>query len=638
MLDIIRVRAQSWGVKVIFGIIILVFIFWGVGSMTGGTAHTVATVNDQAISAQEYSQELQRQFATFRQQMPELAGNPIMAEGLKNEVLQLMITSAIKQQEAKRLGIIVAPHELLAMIGKIGLFQDSAGKFDKTKYAEQLAARKIVPGDFEESYKKQIAEEKLQAYIALTVDVPEAEARNYFNFSLEKRKAEYLLFPVEDYKSKVTLADADIEKYYTDNKLDFEQPDRIHLDYLVLTPATLAKAYPVSKEAIAAAYEKDKALYRQQARYDSRQIFLRCPPEGSTEDNAAAKIAKAKALALDIIAQAKKGEDFADLAKKYSEDPNSAPLGGALGWMNKGQLPPEIDTAAFAMKKGEISAPVRSQFGFHIIKLDDKSDEQQQTLAQVEKDIAETLGVEKARADFEKVQAKAEEGLRVGKSLADMGKELGAAVESSGVVPVAELPALLSIQQSSLDILKNVPVGKIAPSPLEVKDGIVVVQVKERMAAAVTPLAEVRAQIVETLSAQKAQELARVAAAEALPAIAAGTVTPGADKLKEVENIVRVSPVVGNLGDAPELVSAIGSAPLQKWLPAAYVTPVGAVLVRPTASVAPSEEEWLKQKEAFLARYLQRKREEIVSGFMQDLQATAKITINADLLKQIRMQ
>ncbi len=634
MLDDIRGRAQSWGVKIIFGIIIVVFIFWGVGNMSRGSAHSVASVNGRNISLKEFSEEVSRQFEAARDQQPDLATNPDLREAFKKEVLQLLVRRSVIQQEAERLGIAVSPPELLRYIEKSGWFQDSAGKFSKEKYLERLKAMGHAPGDFEEAARNEILEGKLQAYIASSVNVTETEAKSSFDFRMEKIQAEYLLFPVADYMAGAAPAEAEVTGYYEANKARFAQPDRISLEYVALTPKELAAAYPPSPEEVRAYFEKNRETFAEQARYDVRHIFVLCPPDGSTEDGAADLIVKARAKVDDIMAQLKKGADFSELAKKDSEDPRSAPDGGALGWLLKASLPAPADAAITSLKKGEFSEPVRTEFGFHIFRLDDKTDEKPAQFDTLEAQIRERLGAEKAGADFDRIQAAAEKGLYE-KSLAELAKEFKVNLSSTGVIAEADVPQLLALRPGAMEFLKNVPTGQVAPTPLEITDGIALVMVKERLAAAPSPFDAVRADIARELTEKKAHTLAREAAEKALPDILSGKAQPDKTKLKMTEPVMRVFPAVPPLGEAPALATALGSAQVNVWLPSAYDTPAGGVIAR-VVSITPSTDElWTTQKESFMMRRLQMEQSEAVTAFLNSLFASAKVEVNAEALKQI---
>jgi peptidyl-prolyl cis-trans isomerase D len=525
----------------------------------------------------------------------------------------------------------------LQVISGIGQFQDAAGRFDRVKYLARMKAMGISPGEYEDDFRRQLLEDKLQRYVAASVGFTEAEAKSVYDFRAAKIRAECLLFPLSDYMAKAAPSDAEITKHYEENIARFAQPERISLDYIVVTPKTLAGAYPPAREEIAAYFEKNKDKFGEPVRYDVRHILLSSPPDGSTEEGAAEMIAQASKRADDVLAQLRKGADFSDIARQYSEDPRSAPDGGALGWIPEGVLPASLEKAVSALKPGEISDIARSPFGFHIFKLDGKTDAAPARLEKAEARIIEELSEEKAAADFERVQTRAEEAL-LGKSLADIARDFKLRVESSGVIALDMVPQLLAIQPNALEILKNVPVGKVAPSPLEAKEGIVLAQVKDRLAAAPQPLDEVRASIAGLLTAQTARGLAREAAEKALPDIASGKTQPDKAKLKMSEPFGRMFSVVPPLGEAPELAQALGGAPVNVWLPAAYDTPEGGVLARATSVAPPTEEEWAAQKQSFMEQYLQAERNKVVSAFMQNLFVTARITVRNDMLQKIAVR
>ena len=508
MLDIIRRGAQSWAVKIVFGIIIVVFVFWGVGNMDRGSRGDLAEVNGEGISQEEFRVEAQRQMEVLRRSMPEISRDEEAQKAFLRSLLNGMIVSKLRQQEAKKLGLFVSDEELRAYIQGQPQFFNDKGEFDNKRYHELLRSNRIASGELEDSYRRQILEGKFQAYISMSVGVSEAEAKNYFNFGLEQRVAEYVLFPASAYKAQVTVSDGEATQYYDVNKERFRQPARMNIDYIALTPKALAAKYNVTPAEIETFYKENAASFVALPKFESRQIFIACPPEASVEEGAAEAIAKARAEIGRLYAEVQKGADFSELARKYSQD-RAASVGGQWGWQNKGQMPPEIDEVAFALNKGAYSTPVRTAYGFHLILLEDKVGETTRSLDSVKDEIKEELQAEKARVAFAKVQEKAEDALRQGKGFTDIAKEFGVTVQSTGLASQEVLTEKLELHKGAAEVLKNVPVGKIAPSPLEVVDGIALVMVKESKPAEISPFAEVKSEIVNLLADGKAASLAR---------------------------------------------------------------------------------------------------------------------------------
>ncbi len=694
MLDIIRSGAQSWGVKVVFGIIILVFIFWGVGNMGGRSPNAVATVNGEEITLRALAQRYQETVEQLRRKDPKFSVDDKNSFEIKRAVLSEMVVELIRLQEAKRLGLFVSPNEVLQVIGGIGAFQDAQGKFSPEKYKEVLARTKQSPGAYEEHYRNLLMQEKFDRYIAMSAGITEAEARNEFDFMLEQRTAEYVLFPVTAYKDKVTVADAEIAAYYDTNKENFRTPVLVNLEYLTLTPASLAAGYPVSDAEIADYYAKHQAEFTEPDKFQVRHIYLRCPPDGSNVEGGQAMIDKAKAALAEIEKQLAAKADFGALAKKYSEDKATADLGGMMPWLEKGQVGvPAFDEAAETLKVGEISKPVRTDFGFHIIKMEGRMPSAVKPLADVKADIAALLGKEKATADFTRVQNIADDGLNAGTPLADLAKTLHAGLADTGLVKMEEAVSKLGLQSESRKNLEDAvngmvpaPVPAAAPSfsataavssnataavpssnatavassnataaassnatvpavsavtipvPLNVADGIVLVRIKDVRPSRIPDLAEKRADIVAALSENKAVVMAHKAAEEALPSFT-GSAVPSAfaGKTAETDKFNRVYPFFGPLGSAPGLAEALFSVKKGEWLPSVYDTGAGTVIARVDSVIPAPAEEWEKLRPRMMESRLRDRQEAAVRAYLQNVFAGADIKEAPNLQEQLNM-
>ena len=659
MLDIIRTRAQSFAIKLIFGVIIVVFIFWGVGNIGKDSTGSLATVNGETITAQEFGKVFSRAVEAQRQKDPELTTDAERFKRFKQQVLGEIVLMRLREQEAVRLGLSVTPYELMKVIGALPVFQDASGKFDKDLYIKLLAAQKMTPGEFEAEYSRQLLDEKLQRYIAMSVGVSEFEAKNLYSFSLEKRKAEYVLFSAADYKDKAAVSAEEVAAYYAANKEKFRTPVRANVEFVRLTPDALAAGYPVSDQELKDFYEKNKESFKEPARYESRHIFVACPPDGSAEPGAEEKIAKARATIMEADKKLKSGAEFGALAATYSEDQQSAKEGGMLGWMDKGQIgAKEFEDAALAMKPGTVSEPIRTAYGFHIIKLEDKKDASTKQLEEVKAAITAELGKEKADADFQKVQKAAEDALTMGTPLADIASKFKVKVASTGLLPLTEVEASLAPHKDSRQMLENsvaslaaasaspstnstakAPAPVVIPVPLNVVDGIALVRVVEAQPSVIPSLESMKESIVSTLKDGKALELARSAAKEALPAFN-GTVVPDAwkGKVQTSKAVARVFPEVAPLGNLPALAEAMFSAPKGVWLSKVYDTANGAVIAR-TSDIEPvSDAEWTSLKGIFMAQLQQSKQQDAVEAFMQNVIANAKVEQSTEMLDKMTLR
>ena len=654
MLDIIRDKAQSFGVKLIFGIIIVVFVFWGVGNIGQAPKGSLAVVNGEGITVQDFNKLFKRAVEEQKKTSPDLLSDPAKFKIFKQQVLAQVIMSRLRLQEAARIGLTVTPHELKRVLASFSVFQDAAGKFDPEAYKRVVASQGLTQGEFEAEYRDSLLEEKLMRGVVMSVDVTEAEAKALHDFSLEKRKAEYVLFSAADYKKSATVSDEEIQQYYDNNKESFKKPAMANLEFLLLTPNTLAAGYPVSDQEAQEYYDKNKVRFFQPESFRSRHIFIACPPDDSKAPGAEQAIKKAGEAINSIEAQLKKGGDFAALAAKFSEDKDSSDKGGEIGWLVKGQTGSgTFEDAALALKPGEISKPVRTEFGFHIIKLEEKKAAVTPPLAEMKKDVVLLIGRDKADADFKNVEKAAEDGLNTNVSFADLAKKFHVTVQTTGLKAESEAEAQIAPTKDSRQFLADSVAGLAAapagadgkapepvtvPVPLNVDGGIALVRVLEAKAAHIPPLDEVRQTISDRLLLNKGMELARLAAQKALPEFT-GKEVPAAykDKVKESQPAIRLFPEVRPLGLMQEMVTDMFSS-TGDWLPRVYDSPEGAVIAR-TKTVEPvTEESWNQVKELFISQLKQRRQKEVLDAFMQRLIESAKIEERPDALDGLTMR
>lgn len=654
MLDIFRDKAQSFGVKLIFGIIIAVFVFWGMGNVNKAPVSALAVVNGSSVTVQDFNKLFQRTVEEQRKKTPDIVSDPAKFKTFKQQVLNQVIMARLLQQEAARIGLVVTPHELKRMLAGFPVFQDASGKFDPEVYKRVVASQGMTQGEFEAERSAQLLQEKLIQGVAMSADVSEAEARTIYNFSLEKRKAEYALFSAADYTKDVVVSDEDVNQYYANNKESFKTPTKVNLEFLRLTPASLASGYPVTDQEAQDYYDKNKLSFFQPESFQARHIFIACPPDGSKTAGAEEKIKQAQAAIEDIAKQLKGGANFATLATARSEDKQSAVDGGMLGWLSKGQIgSEEFENAALALAPGEISKPVRTEVGFHIIKLEAKKSAVTPPLADVKKDIVAAISQSKADADFSVVEKAAEDGLAMNTAFAELGKKFHVAAVTTGLIAQSEAESQLAPQKDSRQILADAIAGLTAtpadkdgktasamtlPVPLNIEGGVALVRILEAKPAAIPPLDEVRSAIVEQLKQSKGTVLARAAAEAALPQFT-GKSVPAAykDKVKESGDAVRLFPEVRPFGLMPDLVNALFSSS-GDWLPQTFATPEGTIIVR-TKDIEPvTEENWNQMKDIFMPQLIQSRQREAVEAFMQNLITSAKIEEAPDALDKLSMR
>lgn len=646
MLDDIRNKAQSFGVKLIFGIIIVVFVFWGVGNLGGMSSDSLAVVNGEKISIRDFSKAWERVVKEERRVNPEIFQDEESVKQYKRLVLDELIRARLFLQEAERLGIVVTPYELRMVVDTYTEFQDAEGKFDPERYRQIVSAIGLTQGEFERDLTMDMVRSKLVRYVGMSAGLSDTETRLLYEFRLEKRLVDYVLFSAADYLDKAEVADEDVAAYYETNKEQFRLPVRASVEFLRLTPDTLAAAYPPDEADVVARYEEKRGEFVRPASFQARHILIVAPQEGQPGSEEA--VAKAEAKLEQVLEGLKNGEEFADLAKQYSDDLYSADLGGMLGWIEQGSSgAPELEELAFSLEPGGVSEPLRLADGFHILKLEDKKEARDLTLDEVREGIAADLGRVKAEQDFQSVQQAAEDALAVGAPLADLGGKYAVKPQTMELASQDDVEKAIGVladsRQILLDAIAAAAAGGTAstiPVPLNIERGVALVRINAARVSEIPPLEDVKETIVTTLKNEKGLALARAAADEALPSFT-GTEAPEAFKDKVARSArpaVRISPAVEPLGPAAELVEGLFAATGDNWLPLAYEVPNGAVIARVAGIEPVTAEEWEQYGPTFVSRYRQYWSGQAVQSFLYALHTSAEVEVSLDTLDRLQVR
>jgi len=587
----------------------------------------MATVNDTAIMLPEFKKAYELQMNTIKARFPGIEDSQLKQLRIGQQVMQGLIARTLLLQEAERLGMTVTPVELKTEIASIPLFQNENGEFDPNVYMQMLAAQGMSAGSFERQFKEDLLAKKVRENAALSASISDEEAREAFVYASEKRSLDYIMYPAVDYMKKATVADDAIKAFYEENIGRYAVPAQVSIKYLAITPAGLASTVTVDEAAAEAYFADNQGAYRTEEKADASHILIKLDENASEKDVAAANKKIAKVLKL-----ARSGQDFAKLAKKYSEGP-SAPNGGSLGTFGRKMMVKPFEDAVFAMKDGEISEPVRTRFGLHIIKLNKLEKARIPSFAEVKEGvmnkIAEDEAADKVSSTLDVVMAE----MLSGKSLEDIAKEQGISVIASPEFSREQAPVAVGVSKDAVEELFAVPAGTTVDTPLESNDGYIVARVEKSKPESHMPLKKVSASIKEQLVAERSIDLAFDAANAVAKKVKDGDVN-GQPK-------AQTSPLVGRqgfipgIGSAENIVKAVFEAGDEKWM-GPYKTATGAVFVRLNKVDQPSDEAWQEAKEDVRKALLERKKQQMEQSFVKSLADKAEIQIkNTELLEKL---
>jgi len=397
MLQSIRERAQGWIAWVIVILISVPFALWGVQEYLGvGGEPVVAKVNGQEIT----ERELNRQFQRFRMEMRERLGksyNPDLFDDneMRKEVLNDLIRNNLILQASLDLGLRAGDQQVRDTILSVPAFQKN-GRFDKIAYENALRNQGKSPAQFEQGVRGSLMTSQLSTVVSASEFLTNAELEEAVSLQRQKRRFDYFILPANRFESEAPVADADVQAYYREHQAEFRTPERIKLDYILLSANTLTSdGSGMDEKHLQELYQSHLDQYRTPEQRRVRHILITLPMDADDEAGLEARTRIDK-----LHGSLKLGADFSDLARESSQDPGSAQQGGDLGMFEKGLMDQAFDEAAFALELDEVSDPVRSSFGYHLIQVTEIQAEQVKSFEEVREELVILAGSDEAERRY----------------------------------------------------------------------------------------------------------------------------------------------------------------------------------------------------------------------------------------------
>ncbi|WP_285906538.1 SurA N-terminal domain-containing protein [Pseudodesulfovibrio pelocollis] len=631
MLEIMRENASGWIVKILFGIIIVVFVFaFGMSGLDTGQDPVLATVNNQIITRAEFEDAFQRAAEGLRSTNPEVTPAQLQDPQFKQMVLGELINNRLLLDEAARLGITASDEEVFAAITRQSYFWNQAGAFDRDIYLAALRSIRMTPTQFETSFKRELIAGKVTDMIRRTALATPEQARQIFDWVGEEARVDYILSAPADFLARASVNEAEVEEFYTANEARFMVPEQVRVRYLLFTPRDLAARQEVSDEEIEAYFRANAATMRQEEAVKASHILIQTSDSDSEEKQADAR------KRIDAVhALAKAGGDFAALARQHSEGP-SAPGGGDLGWFGRGDMVPEFEAAAFATPEGQVTEPLRTQFGWHIIFVEDRKEAGELALDDVRQDISRAIAEEKASDQVSDLLDEAMDLLASGMALDAVADELGMLAVTSSPIPAQGLVQGFGLTPEAAGVVMRIPTGESHKTPLSIDGGYMLVEKVEDIPAAPLPLDEVRESIMASISQRKAFELAMADAQAVLERLtgpdAERAAAELAGRIKTSESFDRQGFVPG-LGQNRNLADAAFGATGSEWLPEPFALEAGVIVARLKEIIPASDADWAEQKDAWLEQANRNYQFEALNAYMTNLRQQADVDIaRPDLL------
>jgi len=628
---------KNLGARILLGVIVgllgvgmLVYLIPGQGTADVTSADVVAQVDNSQITVVDVKNELAR--IERGGQIPQ-ALEPLYAQ----QVLKQLVFEKELAMEARDLGITVTDQERADRIRQLiptAFIGDSFVGMDQ--YAAQVQERTDmgVP-EFEAMVTEGLLEEKFRQLVTDGIAVTPAEIEQEFRRRNEKVKITYIVVNPDNLQSKIEASDADLQAYYEMNKGRYIVPERRIVRYAFLSFAQLAARANVSDDELHAYYNDHLDQYKMEDRAHVAHILFKTV--GKTD----AEVEEIRQKAEEVLKKAKAGANFADLAKQYSED-TTKDKGGDLDWIVRGQTVPEFEKVAFSLPKGSISDLVKTQYGFHIIKVIDREMARTKTFDEVRPMILEALQQQKAEqmADDTSNQI-ADQIRRSGRlQIDDLGKQFNMIVEDTQPLESGQPILQLGNSPEIADTVFRLRQGDVS-APIRTDLGYAVLSVKEIEPAHPGTLAEVHDKVLTDFRHDKAVELAKSRAEELSRRLMAGEDPAKVAKSLDLET--KTSDLFSRTGNVPD----VGGAAL---IPGAFTIPVGQssaplflgtnwVVYRVDDRQEPNPDDLAKQAQDITQALLDQKREMAFEAFRtaldERIQQEGKLQYNQDSLKRL---
>jgi peptidyl-prolyl cis-trans isomerase D len=451
------VRLLLGGLLVLVSLSMLTYLIPSYNTGSSSTDVVVAEIGKDQLTMPEVQKSIQ--MALRGQQLP-----PEFVPHYVPQIIQTMITERAMVYEAKRLGFQVSDNDLISGIRTMmpSLFPD--GKFlGKEAYAGFLAQQNMSIEEFEANMERQLLLTRLRQVVLEGTVVSPQEIEQEYHRKNDKVKVEYVKLPSDKYKAEIKAAPDELRAYFESHKASYTVPEKRNLGIVVINQLKLEQAVNVTDGELLKAYNQNKDQFRTQDRVKVRHILL--TTTGKSKEEEAAIKAKAEGL----LKQVKSGADFAKLAKENSQDPGSAQKGGDLDWLTHGQTVPEFDKAAFSMKPGEISDLVKTQYGYHILQVQEKESARLKPFEEVKAELAVNYKKAKVSQDMQGLADRAQAALKKDpqhpeKVAADLGLEFAKA-DNVGSGDPAPLVGASKDFDESVNGLKAGEVGQAVALP-----------------------------------------------------------------------------------------------------------------------------------------------------------------------------
>ena len=636
MLDRMR-RHKGW-LKWSLALVVLAFIvlyfpeFVGPAQTLRPSGDRLATIDSRFVSVADFRRRYMAQVQAYRNSYGgNLTDELLQQMQVPQQVLQQMIQEKAEISEAERAGITVSDAEVRAQIMAIPGLQENGQFIGEQRYRQLLAQQTpaITPADFEQSVREGLMLDKFRAGLTEWMAVSDAELETEYKRRNEKVVLDVVAILADNFKTQVTPSDAEISAHFDANKENYRVPDRRKIKFVRISPADLAAKVKVTREDVERNYNARIGTYTTPEQIRASHILL--TTEGKED-------AAVRAQAEQVLKEVKAGGDFAALAKKYSQDESNASQGGDLDYFGRGRMVPAFETAAFALKPGETTDLVKTEFGYHIIKLTDRKPAVVRALTdpdvyrEIETEILREQAEQQAATIADAIAAEASTPQALEKAAATHGLR----VEESGFFArggmIDGLGPQSPVATAAFDLADNT-----VSAPIVGPAGRVVFTVSGKQDSYVPKLDEVRSRVRDDVIQARAVTLAKQRADAVAAQLKAAPNFQAAAKSAGLEAVTTApitrDAVIPNIGRSPEIEAVAFSSPVGT-VSDAIPTPQGAAIVKVASRQDVNPADFAMARDKFRAELLNERRARFYQAYMEKARERMKIEIDPEALKR----
>jgi peptidyl-prolyl cis-trans isomerase D len=630
MLRFMRQQAGNWLIKVLLGAIVIVFIFWGVGSFKAQRSGRVALVNGDQITLDEYREAYNNLIERLRNRFGNnLNEDMIKMLRVKEQALNQLISNKLLVQQAKRFKFRVSDKQLAHAILQIDAFQRD-GVFDKRIYQNVLSRLRMTPEEFEIAQKNAMLIERVTELITSSVKVSDSEVKEWIDWTHASVNIDFVRFDSDRYKD-IKASDEEIKAFYEAHKENYKTDDMLKVRYLHFDPDSYGSKVSFSDQELQDYFNENQEEFKTPKTVEARHILLKVDQNAAPED-----VENVRKKALNVMKMAREGEKFDELAKKYSEGP-TRDRGGYLGAFKREAMVRPFADKAFSMNAGEISEPVRTRFGWHIINVEKINEASILPFDDAKEKIQNKLIQDKAKnLAYDQAEAVSDVSFE-GDDLLKSAKQRNLKILTTDFFTKKGPEKGIKDRAKFASIAFNLRLMEITDIQ-EFEDGYYILQVIEKIPEKIPDIEQVKEKVRVDLIQEKQEAKAKADATTLLTALKSGKSMITESKAFNLTPITtgffKRTDSIPKIGFDREVSKAAFQLTPEKKLPEKLIEGAnGYYVIEFKDRKTPESEAVDKEKTSVTQRLLQQKKARVLDAFLAQLRSNSEITIKQGFLE-----